>query len=70
MGEKHDWLTKRDDKLNWKTLIAPTLGRLFTETAPGEIQQQFKPLWDRLNRCVHPSGELREKLLGDPPLLR
>jgi hypothetical protein len=68
LDEKHDWLTRREDKLTWKTLIAPTLARLFTPGVPGEIETHFKPLWDRLNRCVHPSGELREKLVGESTL--
>jgi hypothetical protein len=68
LDEKHDWLTRREDKLTWKTLISPTLARLFPPGVPGEIETHFKPLWDRLNRCVHPSGELREKLVGESTL--
>jgi hypothetical protein len=31
-----------------------------------EVVSLFKPLWDRLNRCVHPTGDLREKLIANP----
>jgi hypothetical protein len=68
LDDKHDWLTKQEDRLNWRSLIAPTLSRLFAAGAPGEAEALFKPLWDRLNRCVHPSGELREKLVGESAL--
>jgi hypothetical protein len=30
---------------------------------------RFKPVWQRLNRCVHPSGELRERLTDESALL-
>jgi hypothetical protein len=69
LDDKHDWLTQREDKLNWKTLIARILRCLFAESFPGEMEAQFKPLWDRLNRCVHPSGDLRGKLVGDTGLI-
>src|SRR5262249_2092724 len=62
LDEKHDWLMRREDRLNWRSVIAPTLTRLFSAGTPDEAETHFKPLWDRLNRCVHPSGELREKL--------
>jgi hypothetical protein len=65
LDDKHDWLMQREDSLRWKTLMAPTLARLFAAGAPGEAEAHFRPLWDRLNRCVHPSGELREKLMGE-----
>jgi hypothetical protein len=68
LGDKHAWLTQREDRLNWRTVIAPTLHRLFAAGAPAEVESLFKPLWDRLNRCVHPSGELREKLAGESVL--
>jgi hypothetical protein len=68
IGDKHDRLTKREDRLNWRTLIAPSLTRLFSIGTPAEVEAQFKPLWDRLNHCVHPSGELREKSAGESAL--
>jgi hypothetical protein len=67
VGEKHDWLTQREEQLRWP-FIALTLRRLFSAGVPGEAEALFKPLWDRLNRCVHPSGELREKLVGESVL--
>ena len=66
LDEKHDWLTKREGRLNWQTLIAPTLAKLFSAGTPEEVESRFKPLWDRLNRCVHPTGELCEKLIANP----
>jgi hypothetical protein len=69
VDDKHDWLTQRENKLNWRTLIVSTLSSLFTADSQEEIESQFKPLWDRLNACVHPSGDLREKLAGDSTLL-
>jgi hypothetical protein len=68
LDDKHAWLTQREDRLNWRTVIAPTLARFFAAGSPREVRSHFKPLWDRLNRCVHPSGELREKLAGESAL--
>lgn len=68
LDEKHDWLMKREYRLNWRSVISPTLTRLFSAGTPDEAESHFKPLWERLNRCVHPSGELREKLAGDSAL--
>jgi hypothetical protein len=69
LDDKCDWLMKREDRLNWTSLVLPTLKHLYSATPPSEIEPKFKPLWDRLNRCVHPSGALREKLVGDSALL-
>jgi hypothetical protein len=68
--EKHEWLTQRENRnrLNWQNVIAPALSQLFAAGLPGEAESHFKPLWDRLNCCVHPSGELREKLVGESVL--
>jgi len=68
LDDKHDWLTKRQHRLNWPLLIAPTMTRLFPADTPAEVEAHFKPLWDRLNRCVHPSGALREKSIGESAL--
>ena len=70
VGEKHEWLRQREDRnrLNWGSFIAPALSQLFPAGAPGEAKSHFKPLWDRLNECVHPSGELREMLAGESGL--
>ena len=68
LDDKHNWLTQREDRLNWPRLIAQTLARLFAADAPGQVEGQFRPLWDRLCRCVHPSGDLREKLVGESVL--
>jgi hypothetical protein len=69
LDDKHDWLAKREDRLTWKTLIAPTLAQLFPAWAASDVASQFRPVWDRLNRCVHPSGDLRERLAGESALL-
>jgi len=53
--------------LRWRDLILPTLARLLS-APPASIEPRFEVLWDRLNRCVHPSGELREKLAAEPTL--
>jgi hypothetical protein len=68
LDDKHDWLIRREDRLNWRTVIAPTLARLFSGGTAEEAESLFRPLWDRLNRCVHPSGDLREKLTGESAL--
>jgi hypothetical protein len=65
LGEKHEWLTQREGGLNWRNPIAPILHRLFAAGTPADVESLFHPLWDRLNRCVHPTGELREMLTGD-----
>jgi hypothetical protein len=64
LAEKHEWLTNREDQLDWRRLIAPTLARLFPANIPADIDARFRPLWQRLNHGVHPSGDLREKLIG------
>lgn len=33
LGDKHPWLTQRKDQLNWRTVIAPTMDRLFAAGA-------------------------------------
>jgi hypothetical protein len=68
LHEKHVWLTEREKKLRWDTVIAPALTRLFTAAVPTEIVSHFKLLWDRLNLCVHPSGQVREMLMGESAL--
>jgi hypothetical protein len=68
LDDKHDWLMKREDRLNWRTVIKPALTHLFSAGTPEETEAHFRPLWDRLNRCVHPSGDLREKLTGESAL--
>jgi len=70
LDDKHEWLMKREDRgrLNWRSVIVPTLSRLFAAGTPAEVESLFKPLWDRLSCCVHPSGELREKLIGESAL--
>src|SRR5262249_41540054 len=40
------------------------LAWLFPGSDPAEIESHFKSHWDRLNRCVHPSGDLRLTLVG------
>jgi hypothetical protein len=69
IAEKHDWLTEREERLNWGTTIAPTLARLIPGADETCIGSHYRPLWQRLNRCVHPSGELREKLVSESALL-
>src|SRR5262249_30293791 len=68
LDDKHNWLTERECRLDWRRLIAPILSRLFSAGTAAEVESLFKPLWDRLNRCVHPPGELREKLVGESGL--
>ncbi len=70
LDDKYEWLMKQEDhnRLNWSRLIAPTLSRLFAASTLEEVKSQFWPLWNRLNRCVHPSGDLREKLTGESAL--
>jgi hypothetical protein len=69
LDDKIAWLMQRETKLGWNTVIAPTLAHLFPADAPGAAQDRFKPLWDRLNRVVHPSGDLRLRLVDKSALL-
>jgi hypothetical protein len=69
LDDKNAWLMQRETRLNWNTVIAPTLALLFPADAPEAIQGRFKPLWDRLNRIVHPSGDLRLMLVDESTLL-
>jgi hypothetical protein len=69
LDDKNAWLMQQETRLNWNTLIAPTLARLFPADAPEARHEHFRPLWDRLNRMVHPSGELRLMLVDESALL-
>jgi hypothetical protein len=70
VDDNHAWLTQREKPpLDWNRLIAPLLGRLSTAGALGKDEAHYKALWDRLNRCVHPSGYLRERLVSESDLL-
>src|SRR5215475_4556208 len=51
-----------------RTNSALSFEEVFPAGVPGEVGSHFKPLWDRLNRCVHPSGDLCEKLVGESVL--
>lgn len=68
LDDKHRWLARPNARLDWSTVIQPALLHLFPSSARAEVVSQFKPLWDDLNRCVHPSSELRESLLGESAL--
>jgi hypothetical protein len=68
LDDKHDWLTQREVGLNWPRLIRPTLRRLFSGGTLAQVESLFNPVWDRLNCCVHPSGDLREKLASESRL--
>jgi hypothetical protein len=68
IDDKHEWLMARERWLGWNDCIVPVLAHLFTASDQADIGSHFRPLWERLNRCVHPSGELREKLAAEPTL--
>jgi hypothetical protein len=66
LDTKHDWLSRRETNPNWPRVIVPTLKRVFRAKGGDMklLESRYKPVWGRLNRCVHPSGELREILFG------
>jgi hypothetical protein len=37
----------RDCGINWRTVIAPTLARLFPGDLPQASEEHFRPLWQR-----------------------
>jgi hypothetical protein len=57
IGEKHEWLRQKErrNQLRWGYVIAPALAQLPAVGAPGDAEDHFHALWDRLNDCVHPS---------------
>lgn len=63
VDHKHDWLAQHENNSKWPGVIRPTLRRLFRlkGEAMTTLESRYKSVWDRLNRCVHPSGDLREK---------
>jgi hypothetical protein len=67
--DKAEWLRTRKGPLNRKTVIEPMLDRLLPATQHGRIASDFIPLWERLNRVVHPSWELRDRLINPSALL-
>ena len=65
VDDKADWLANPPFRLDWNTAILPVLRRIFPLWSEAEIVAEFKPVWDRLNRAAHPSGEWRANGLGD-----
>ena len=66
----HEWLMRQEEgnRLRWSDVIEPALARFFSGWPSGEARSVFKPLWDRLSGFVHPSGQLRELLIGETNL--
>lgn len=68
IDDKHNWLMRREKSLTWSQMIVPVLNRLFTAEKPKDVEQHFKELWQQLNRCVHPSAGLRNRLTAESAL--
>jgi hypothetical protein len=59
VAEKAHWLADREGRLNWNTVIQPTLQALLPGSEHAVIENLYHPLWNNLNECVHPSTNLR-----------
>jgi hypothetical protein len=70
VDKKHEWLLiqEQHNRLRWPEVIAPALRRFFASGQPEENESRCRSLWDRLNDFVHPSGQLREHLIGETAL--
>jgi hypothetical protein len=66
--EKAEWLRTRENRLNRKTVIEPLLRQLVPDAEHSRINGYFIPIWERLNRVVHPSWDLRDRLLNPSAL--
>lgn len=66
LDDKVRWLRDREKKkpgLNWNTVAAG-----FSDLFPTSVSvavAYFRPIWDRLNEVVHPSGNWRDASVGD-----
>jgi hypothetical protein len=69
VDHKIAWLEARKPRPNWKTVVEPTLRAVLPCIEHDRIPDHYQPLWQTLNRCVHPSAELRYKLIGPSALL-
>src|SRR5205823_36045 len=56
--QKLAWLGARERQRGWPTVIVPGLRRVWPASTDEQIADHFLPIWDRLNRVVHPSAEL------------
>jgi hypothetical protein len=57
VDEKAAWLGAPGRKLDWNT-VEVVLRHVFRQRSNDPVAE-FKPMWDRLNRAAHPSGEWR-----------
>jgi hypothetical protein len=62
LDDKTAWLETQN--LNWNTILS-VLRRLFPPASDGELLDQFRPIWKRLNAVAHPSVEWRESGVGE-----
>ena len=69
VDEKVRWLAEPKRQLNWNTVIRPVLEKVLPAADYGQIHSRYRPLWGSLNQCVHPSSELRERLIEESALL-
>jgi hypothetical protein len=63
--DKAKWLKKRERKMDWRSVVQPLLRRLL----PSVDIRQFAKVWTKLNHVVHPSWELRDRLINPTGLL-
>jgi len=61
---KAAWLKKHDRNINWRTVIRPLLDRVIDRGERGH----YSRTWGDLNRCVHASLELRERMIDESAL--
>jgi hypothetical protein len=68
VDDKHSWLAQAGRQLNWRTVIRSGLERLLPAAEHEQIEGHYRFLWDTFNQCVHPSSELRDRLVGESAL--
>ncbi len=66
--DKAKWLKKRERGMDWRSVIQPLLRRLLPSVAIADMREYAK-VWSKLNRVVHPSWELRDRLIDRTALL-
>ncbi len=67
--DKVAWLEQQERQLGWRDCIGPTLCKIFPLAArEKKVLDHYHDLWNQLNRYVHPSAYLANRLIGPSTL--
>jgi hypothetical protein len=65
LDDKAAWLERHGMKINWRTVIS----RIRDKVIDRAELEHFGKIWGDLNRCVHASRSLRDRMLNESALL-